>query len=151
MEDRYAYQSDSDAIRCTPTNYRQYNLLCWRKKLSDGRHSTKLYAIDRTTGEKLWDYYLGQSNRLLPPIGKEEEDDPPPWTCSPRIHEEKLFVGTLDGIFFCFNRNTGKPIWYRNVGSSIRSTACIGDDKVYFGTESGEFMLFQSKVVNNAG
>ncbi len=139
LEDRYAYQSDSDAIRCTPAIIGNTIYFVGEKELSDGRHSTKLYAIDRTTGEKLWDYYLGQSNRLLPPIGKEEEDDPPPWTCSPRIHEDKLFVGTLDGIFFCFNRNTGKPIWYRNVGSSIRSTACIGDDKVYFGTESGEF------------
>ncbi len=139
LEDRYMYQSDSDAIRSTPAIIGNVIYFVGEKALSDGRHSTKLYAIDRTTGEKLWDYYLGQSNRILPPIGEEEEDDPPPWTCSPRIHEEKLFVGTLDGIFFCFNRNTGRPIWYRNVGSSIRSTACIGDDKVYFGTEKGEF------------
>ncbi|MCK5848639.1 MAG: PQQ-binding-like beta-propeller repeat protein [Caldisericia bacterium] len=139
LERRYTYQTDSDAIRCQPAIIGNTIYFVGEKELSDGHHSTKLYAIERTTGELIWEYYLGQSNRLLSPIGEETEDDPPPWTCSPRIFEEKLFVGTLDGIFFCFNRETGRPIWYRNVGSSIRSTACVGDGKVYFGTETGEF------------
>ena len=137
LELRYTFQAEG-AIRSQPAIYKDTAYFTTEIQRATKHHATKLYAIDIRTGKLKWDYFLGISPTTLPDIGTETKDDPPPWISSPRIYGDKLFVGTLDGLLFCFNINTGKPIWYRNVGSSIRSSPCVGDDKVYFGTSNNK-------------
>ena len=137
LELRYTFQADG-AIRSQPAIAGDIAYFTAEKTSPTKYHSTRLYAIDTRTGEKKWDYYLGSSSKILPEIGAETADDPPPWISSPRVEGNKLVVGTLDGIVFCFDRNTGRVIWYKNVGSSIRSSPCIGDQKVFIGTENSK-------------
>lgn len=137
IELRYTVQADG-AIRSQPAIVGDYAYFTTEKVTPSKTHSSKLYAIDLRTGEAKWDYFLGTSAKILPEIGTETKDDPPPWVSSPRVEGDKLLVGTLDGILFCFNRFTGKPVWYKNVGSSIRGTPCVGEGRVFFGTENNK-------------
>lgn len=137
IELRYTFQADG-AIRSQAAIVGDYAYFTTEKVTPSKTHSSKLYAIDLRTGELKWDYFLGTSAKVLPEIGMETKDDPPPWVSSPRVEGDKLLVGTLDGIVFCFNRFTGRPTWYKNVGSSIRGTPCVGDGRVYFGTENNK-------------
>ena len=137
IELRYVFQADG-AIRSQPAIVGDFAYFTTEKVTPSKTHSSKLYAIDLRTGELKWDYFLGTSAKVLPEIGLEGKDDPPPWVSSPRVEGDKLLVGTLDGIVFCFNRTSGKPIWYKNVGSSIRGTPCVGDGRVFFGTENNK-------------
>jgi len=137
IELRYTFQAEG-AIRSQPAIIGDYAYFTTERTTPSKTHASKLYAIDLRTGDLKWDYYLGTSTKILPEIGSEGKEDPPPWISSPRVDGDKLLVGTLDGIMFCFNRFTGKPIWYKNVGSSIRGTPCVGDGKVFFGTENNK-------------
>lgn len=137
LELRYTFQADG-AIRSTPAIAGDIAYFTAEKTSPTKYHSTRLYAIDTRTGIKKWDYYLGSSNKILPEIGAETDEDPPPWISSPRIEGNKLLVGTLDGIVFCFDRSDGRVIWYKNVGSSIRSSPCVADNKVIIGTENSK-------------
>ncbi|MGB9693479.1 MAG: PQQ-binding-like beta-propeller repeat protein, partial [Fervidobacterium sp.] len=137
LELRYTFQAEG-AIRSQPSIVKDTAFFTTEIQRATKHHATKLYAIDVKTGKLKWDYFLGISPTTLPDIGTETKDDPPPWISSPRVYGNKLFVGTLDGLLFCFDVNTGKPIWYRNVGSSIRSSPCVGDGKVYFGTSNNK-------------
>lgn len=135
LETRYVFQAEG-AIRSQAAIVGDTAYFTSEIPRASKHHATKLYAIDIRSGELKWDYFLGISSKTLPDIGQEGPDDPPPWISSPRIHGKKLFVGTLDGLLFCIDVTSGRPIWFRNVGSSIRSSPSIGDDKVYFGTEN---------------
>ncbi len=135
LENRYIFQAEG-SIRSQPAIVGDTAYFTSEIPRESKHHATKLYAIDIRTGELKWDYFLGVSSKQLPDIGQEGPDDPPPWISSPRIYNNKLFVGTLDGLLFCMDTKSGRPIWYRNVGSSIRSSPTVGDGKVYFGTEN---------------
>ena len=135
LETRYIFQAEG-AIRSQAAIVGDTAYFTSEIPRASKHHATKLYAIDIRSGELKWDYFLGISSKTLPDIGEEGPDDPPPWISSPRIHGNKLFVGTLDGLLFCIDTISGRPIWFRNIGSSIRSSPSVGDGKVYFGTEN---------------
>ncbi len=135
LETRYIFQAEG-AIRSQPAIVGDTAYFTSERRRDSGHHAMRLYAIDIRSGDKKWDYFLGLSSKPLPEIGKETSEDPPSWISSPRVHEDKLFVGTLDGLLFCFDINSGRPHWFRNLGSSIRSSPTVGDGKVYIGSEN---------------
>jgi outer membrane protein assembly factor BamB len=54
----------------------------------------RLVAIDATTGEVRWSFFMGGTPRLAPAY----------W-------QGKLYVGADDGVFRCLDASTGKRIW----------------------------------------
>lgn len=76
---------------------------------SDG----KLYALDATTGEKLWaqstDFYLN---------------------ATPTVDGENVYLPTGSNKIRCFRRSDGQPIWDANFSSSVDLPVAVMDNIV---------------------
>jgi outer membrane protein assembly factor BamB/tRNA A-37 threonylcarbamoyl transferase component Bud32 len=85
-----------------------------------GSQDARLYAIQADTGQPVW------SLRTQGPI-----------YASPRGQFGHVFVGSDDHRFYAVNAQSGRPAWQVDIGARVRSSACIGDELVYFGSEDG--------------
>jgi outer membrane protein assembly factor BamB len=84
-----------------------------------------LYCVDRTTGEKKWEFF-GDDGNLKQMIS------------SPVIAEGRLYIG--EGFhndpscrLFCVDFKERKQLWAFPTGSQTEATPCVRDGKVYFG------------------
>ena len=57
---------------------------------------------------------------------------------TPSLHEEVLYVGSLDSTLYAVNRKNGSEIWRFRSGAPIYSDAAISGDRICF--ESGNFL-----------
>jgi len=79
---------------------------------------SKLYALNATTGTKIWNYTTGSSIYS-----------------SPAIAGGIVFIGSEDKKIYALNATTGSSIWNYTTGSSIDSSPAIGPDgTVYIGS-----------------
>jgi outer membrane protein assembly factor BamB len=63
---------------------------------------------------------------------------------TPAVAYDKVFFGTLNGLFYCLNSENGELIWKLETGSEISEpqdriscSALVADGKVAFGTGNG--------------
>ncbi len=74
---------------------------------------TKIYCLDRETGNFKWDFITkGKIN------------------CSPAIYGNKIIAGSDDGYFYCIDIETGKELWKLYTGTNYFDYAAIGKSKI---------------------
>lgn len=64
---------------------------------------------------------------------------------SPFVKDDLLFVGGLDGKFYCYEARYGTKQWMFDSGSPIRSAPCALDDLVYVATSNGTVYALTAK------
>ncbi|CAD7766624.1 MAG: Outer membrane protein assembly factor BamB [Candidatus Argoarchaeum ethanivorans] len=61
---------------------------------------------------------------------------------SPAIAYGKVYIGSSDGVFYCFNATDGNEIWNKSVNGKIDSSPAVADGTVYFGTNTGHGTVY---------
>jgi parallel beta-helix repeat protein len=56
---------------------------------------------------------------------------------SPAIFDGKVYVGSSDGRFYCFDASTGRPVWNSTTGNWIVSSPAVANGRVYVGSDDG--------------
>jgi parallel beta-helix repeat protein len=119
--------SDRENARCSsPVVYRGIVFVnIWGQSIENGI----LWALNETNGQPIWSYPVEEM----------------PYN-SPTVCEDKVFVGTQSGTFYCLSLE-GDLLWnftceynpYEHGISPIWSSPIIDSGKVYFLTEGGVF------------
>lgn len=64
-------------------------------------------------------------------------------TSSPALVDGKLYLGSYDGTFYCFNAKTGEQKWSFYIHSMLSSSPAVVNGKVYFGVDRlGEGIIY---------
>ena len=61
---------------------------------------------------------------------------------SPVITNNQVFIGGLDGNFYCLNARTGLELWSVELGAPIYSSVAITEDAVYVSDLGGNVYSF---------
>ena len=61
---------------------------------------------------------------------------------SPAIAYGKVYIGSSDGVFYCFNATDGNEVWNKSVNGAIDSSPAVADGTVYFGTNTGHGTVY---------
>ncbi|HEU0124651.1 MAG TPA: PQQ-binding-like beta-propeller repeat protein [Bryobacteraceae bacterium] len=62
---------------------------------------------------------------------------------SPIIDGDRFLQVDNGGNLFAFDVTTGRQIWKQNLGTIQKSSAVLGDGKIYVGTENGKFFILK--------
>lgn len=93
------------------------SILYFSSEKGDGN----LYALNLSNGEILW---------------KKDLKDP---STSPLVVDEKIYLGTSDGRFFCLDKISGKVMWFFKTDDIIKSFPAYADGSLFFGSAGGNF------------
>jgi outer membrane protein assembly factor BamB len=88
--------------------------------------NSTIYAIDEYIGEPRW----------LVPLGGGGGGGSGGVLSSPAVADNLVFVGTLDGYFYCLNATSGAPVWDYYYGVPIVSSPAVADGEVFFAAGS---------------
>jgi outer membrane protein assembly factor BamB len=92
--------------------------IIYRGMLIFGTWNNHLYALDTDSGEMLWDWHNGYSNRMLSPAA-----------CVPVAVDGRLFVVAPDRKMACLDANTGQLLWHSDLGKiAVRESMGITAD-----------------------
>jgi outer membrane protein assembly factor BamB len=81
-----------------------------------GSYDGNLYALNATTGAKVWNYPAGS------------------WVySSPAVANGVVYVGSGDGNVYALNASTGTKLWNYPMGSSVYSSPAVANGVVYVG------------------
>jgi hypothetical protein len=124
-------------------------------KVFVGTYSGNLYALDRRTGEIVWEFatpgpivhspayhkgivYVGSIGGTVHALAAGTGD--PVWTfttegrggfsASPAVTDAAVLIGSRDGNFYALDVKTGDPLWYKQTGGPIRNTAAVVENRV---------------------
>jgi len=56
------------------------------------------------------------------------------WSGQAAVGHGRVFVPGLDGVCYCRDADSGEPVWQARVEDSIKSSICLWDDRVLFGS-----------------
>ncbi len=79
---------------------------------------SKAYALDRATGEKLWEFNSRSS-----------------FHSSPAVYDGVVYVGADDGNLYALDANKGSVLWKFHTGDAIVSSPNIRDGTLYIGSD----------------
>ena len=106
-----------------------------------------LYAFDLESGDLKW---KTQPEVMLDP--PEDQPDKKPrdhkafsFTASPAYHEGRIFIGDIDGVFYCFDES-GELQWFFEAQSEISSSANFYDGDVLFGSQDANLYLLDTQT-----
>jgi len=85
-----------------------------------GSEGGNLYALNATTGVKLWNYSTGGSI----------------WS-SPAVANGVVYVGSNDSNVYALNATSGVKLWNYTTGSVVYSSPAYTNGVVYVGSEGG--------------
>jgi outer membrane protein assembly factor BamB len=92
--------------------------LIYRDMLIFGTWNNHLYALDTGSGEVLWDWHNGYSNRMLSPAA-----------CVPVAVNGRVFVVAPDRKMACLDASTGQLLWHSDLGGiTVRESMGITAD-----------------------
>ena len=92
--------------------------LIYRNMLIFGTWNNHLYALDTETGEIVWEWYSGYSNRMLSPAA-----------CVPVAADGRVFVVSPDRKMTCLDALSGKLIWQSDLeGLRVRESMGLSAD-----------------------
>lgn len=94
--------------------------LLWKDKLYVGADDGKLFCLNRTTGNKIWEFDTGD-----PIMG------------IPASLNNKIYFSNIKGKFFSLDMNTGEKIWQTKLKENIYAGPLIGEDKIIIGSTAG--------------
>ena len=83
-----------------------------------GSFDDKLYAINATTGNLLWNYTTGGG--VL---------------SSPALANGVVYVGSFDDKLYAINATTGNLLWNYTTNASIETSPAVSNSIVYFGSD----------------
>jgi outer membrane protein assembly factor BamB len=91
-----------------------------------------LVAFDCGTGKARWDQQLGEIE------------------ASVVFSDQHLFLGNLEGTFFCVDASTGETSWKYSIPDNtalkgIRSTAAVSSTSVFFGADDGALYSLETR------
>lgn len=87
----------------------------------------RLYRIDRTSGEAVWEFKTGSGI-----------------DSSPVVSGDTVFVGSGDGSLYAIDIPGGEKVWSYEIGEDIRSSPAIADGKLVIGCDDGKVYAFSS-------
>lgn len=117
--------STNDIIQSSPTYY--------NGKLYAGSCDKKLYCINATTGQKIWEYET-QDQVISKPVIFEQGDN------------SAVIFGSNDQYLYSLNANTGDLQWNYKTNGSVITDPVINNGCVYFG--SGDNNVFSLNASN---
>jgi outer membrane protein assembly factor BamB len=82
-----------------------------------GSDDGNVYALDASTGAKLWSYATG--NVVV---------------SSPAVANGVVYVGSANGNVYALNAGTGAKLWSFTTGSSVNSSPAVANGVVYVGS-----------------
>lgn len=85
-----------------------------------------LFALDRSTGKKLWEFKTAAAIET-----------------SPSVAAQTVFVGDYDGRLYAIDAATGKSQWEIEIGGPISSTPVIADGVIYLSSLNGTLYAIQ--------
>lgn len=91
-----------------------------------GSNDGNIYALNSTTGSKIWEYYMGSQVESSPTIDG---------------NYYNLYVGSDNGQFSCLDTRTGENKWSIQTGAAIISTAAISGNRTVFGCNNGNVYI----------
>ncbi|MEM0911108.1 MAG: methanol/ethanol family PQQ-dependent dehydrogenase, partial [Pseudomonadota bacterium] len=97
---------------------------------------SRVYAIDATSGEELWQYEARLPDGIMPCCDVINR--------GVALYDDLVIFGTLDAKLVALNKDTGKTVWKKKVedykaGYAITSAPIVVDGKVITGISGGEF------------
>lgn len=98
------------------------------KEVIVGGRDKMVHALSSVTGDPLWTF--STKSRI---------------DSSPVIVEDKVFFGTIRGLFIALDIATGDPVWEFTTGSAIVASPSVADGRIYIGTEDGILFCFGEK------
>jgi outer membrane protein assembly factor BamB len=82
-----------------------------------GSYDNNLYALNATTGAKLWNYTTGGSVQS-----------------SPAVANGVVYVGSYDNNLYALNATTGTMLWSFTTGGGVYSSPAVANGVVYVGS-----------------
>jgi outer membrane protein assembly factor BamB len=67
-----------------------------------------------------------------------------PYTPSPLLIGENLFIISDAGIASCLDAKTGKPRWTHRIGGNFSASPFVAEDRIYVLSEAGDTTIFQA-------
>lgn len=89
-----------------------------------------LHALNKDSGEKIWEFRTA---------GEKKKDIWDYFLSSPKIRNNKVYVGSGAGIFNALDLHSGEEVFSFKTGGIIHSSPVIKDGKAYFGSYDGYF------------
>ncbi|MBU7019087.1 MAG: PQQ-binding-like beta-propeller repeat protein [Theionarchaea archaeon] len=86
-------------------------------------------CLDIETGDLMWTFSSDRIHYLE----------------TPAVAHDKVYVGGLNGVFYCLDACSGELVWEIETESRIISSAVIGDENVIFGTEEGTLYIVNAQ------
>lgn len=68
------------------------------------------------------------------------------WTGQAVKWGKRVFVGGLDGKFYCWDAFTGKTIWTLKTQRMFKSSACFYDERLYVGNVDNKFRCIDART-----
>jgi len=94
-----------------------------------GSRNGIFYALNRDTGEKVWEFATGS------------------WVeSSPAVVNETVYFGSNDGFFYALDALTGKKLWDFHTKYPVKSSPAVVENMVYFGCD--DFSIYAVNAVN---
>ena len=121
-------------IRGSPTIWGDKELVFFTTKYVYGK-PYKLYAVNITTGEEVWNVTHHSSR------------------ASPALSYGKLYLGgsSVDTTFYCYDALNGSLLWKNEeMGGAINSSPVVADGKVYFGTNEVDGTVYALDAENGS-
>ena len=120
----WEYKVPDGAFEATPTVVREQDGS--KKTVYIGDLDGSLFALDLQTGEMRWEFKSE--------IG---------FVTAPVVRDNRIFIGDIDGIFYCLNE-AGEKVWSFQTDGEINSSANFYQDNVLVGSQ--DFHLYALNV-----
>jgi outer membrane protein assembly factor BamB/calcineurin-like phosphoesterase family protein len=112
----------------------------YRGKIYFGCWANDFYALDSKTGELVWKWNNGSTNRMFSPAA-----------CYPVAANGKVFIVAPDRFMTCFDSETGNVVWRKQVNTiRVRESMGLSADSslVYVKTMDGQLLGMSSKAAD---
>jgi outer membrane protein assembly factor BamB len=90
-----------------------------------GSVDDNVYALDASTGAKLWSYATGHAV-----------------VSSPAVVNGVVYVGSVDDNVYALDANTGAELWSYATGLEVQSAAAVVNAVVYVGSDDDNLYAF---------
>lgn len=101
----------------------------------------KLFAVERTSGRKRWEFEAGADIEASPVVGAGGAV-----FCATSVNWN-FGVGEVRGRVYALDALSGQKLWSFEADRAVRGGLALdGDGKLYFGTEGGRFYCLDSRT-----
>lgn len=123
-----------------------------------GSYNYGLYAFDRISGEKIWEFsaegaiiggptlwdgiaYFGASDHKVYAVNAETGEvvwaqpfETANWVWgAPAVDESHVYVGSMDHSVYAIDRETGQEVWHTDIGASVPGSVTLADGRLFVG------------------